>query len=114
MHADFWPTNGIINLVVTLRTSNTLLFDRYTARGYADEKIQQNLDNEIMNDIGLANHDYFGTDSLTTVVELQSNTDADMEENLKRISAWVNRWHRQVPQNGATDHAQAEGWQVPF
>ena len=47
MHADFWD-EGLLDLVVTLRADNAVLWRRYEARGYPDAKVQENIDAEIM------------------------------------------------------------------
>lgn len=60
----------IIDLVITLRTNNTILYDRLTLRKYPPVKISQNIDAEIMNEIGCENEDAFG----------QGNNDAFVNE----------------------------------
>jgi AAA domain len=44
---EFFPER-FFDLVVVLTTDNTVLYDRLKARGYADKKIQENVQCEIM------------------------------------------------------------------
>jgi len=102
IHADYWPPECPMDLVVTLRADNTRLYDRYQARGYAEDKIEQNIDSEIYNTIGEENADYYG-DEETALVELQSNTAEDMESNLQRLIDWVHQWRRNNTTNGTSE-----------
>ena len=129
MHADFWlpedendghfrdddqdyqpPSEEALarcplDLVVTLRATNTTLYDRYKARDpqgqeYTHTKVQQNLDAEIFSEIAEANAQAFGRGTLDqrdkkcaiTHVELTSDTEKDMEENVAGIVDWIARW----------------------
>ena len=96
IHADFWEPE-LIDLVVVLTCDNTVLFDRYKARGYNQKKIEQNMDSEIMQEIVTETREYYegddeeeGASPVTTV--LKSDTDEDMASNLDRISTWISRW----------------------
>lgn len=91
-----------MDLVVTLRTDNTLLYDRYVARGYSEEKIEQNIDSEIYNLIGEENKEFYLDEGISpTLVELQSDTNEDMQSNLQRIVDWIEQWRKDnVPTNG--------------
>lgn len=101
IHADFWPTECPMDLVITMRADNTLLFDRYKERGYQQEKIEQNIDSEIYNQIGEENTEYYG-DEDTTLVELHSNSNRDMENNLQRLIAWIRQWRKDNAANGSS------------
>lgn len=92
MHADFWPEDTI-DLVLTLRTNNRILFDRYRVRNYNKEKVDENIDAEIMDTIGIENQERYGPEETTTIVELESNNEEDMADNLDRISVWCKTWH---------------------
>ena len=104
MHANFWPDTALIDLVITMHTDNTVLFDRYTERKYSQRKIEENIDCEIVNMIGSENREYFGgmdedgertipEEELTTaVVELQGDTEEDLKDNLRRLVEWVKKW----------------------
>lgn len=104
MHAnDFWPQHGLIDLVVTLRTNNTILFDRYKVREYNNKKIEQNIDCEIMNDIGIENKEYYqpeNEDASATVVELISDDRRDMKRNVDALVEWVGRWQARQNEGG--------------
>lgn len=80
--------DDMIDLVIQMHADTTTLYDRYKARGYSNEKIQENLDCEIMDEIGNENHDAFDK---AKCVSLQG-VEADMEENVNRIVAWVAAW----------------------
>ncbi|KAI9669604.1 MAG: hypothetical protein M1831_007300 [Alyxoria varia] len=149
MHADFWlpedentlnPGNDDedyhppseealaqcpLDLVVTLRASNTTLYDRYKARDpegreYTDAKVQQNLDAEIFNEIGEANAQAFGRDSLdqrdhnrvVVHVELTSDTPKDMEENVAGVVDWIGRWHSRFNQSKVSTEDQTQNGTV--
>jgi adenylate kinase len=80
----------MIDLVIQMHADTTTLYDRYKARGYGDQKIQENLDCEIMDEIGNENRDAFDK---AKCVSLQG-VESDMEENVKRILAWVAAWKK--------------------
>lgn len=85
---DVFPER-LIDLVVVLRSENGRLYDRLKARGYHDSKIEENLDAEIM---GVVLQDAQESYEPEIVVELQSNTTEDMENNVDRINTWVDNW----------------------
>lgn len=74
---------------MVLRSENGKLYDRLKARGYHDSKIEENLDAEIM---GVVLQDAQESYEPEIVVELQSNTTEDMENNVDRINTWVDNW----------------------
>eukprot|EP00051_Salpingoeca_urceolata_P000440 m.34104 g.34104 ORF g.34104 m.34104 type:complete len:176 (-) comp10629_c0_seq1:125-652(-) len=82
---DFFPER-FFQLVVVLRTDNTVLYDRLAARGYSAHKIQENVQAEIMQVLLEEAHENYNPD---IVVELQSDTPEDMEANLERIQSWL-------------------------
>ncbi|WEW56290.1 factor activating pos9 [Emydomyces testavorans] len=86
---DLFPKSWI-DLVVVLRCpSTTILYDRLSARGYAEEKLQENLDAEIFEvllDEAKQSYDE------EIVVELTSETDDEIESNCSRIVAWIDAW----------------------
>ena len=93
------------DLVLVLRTDNTLLFDRLVRRGYSARKVQENVECEIMRvvaDEALASYEREGV-----VHELQSETPRDIEENAARVEQWLAQWRRD---NGFDDaSASASG-----
>ena len=57
-----------------------------TLRGYADHKIQENVQCEIMQVVLEEARDSYESDKIW---QLQSDTVEEMEENVHRIDAWV-------------------------
>lgn len=99
MHADFWKDESeggeegeALDLVVTMRAENGVLCRRYEGRGYAEGKIQENLDAEIMDVVGGENRECFGEAGLVTVVELRGETGEDVERAVEGVVRWVERW----------------------
>lgn len=60
-------------------------------RNYADAKLQENLDSEIMEVLLQEAREAFDEE---IVIELTSNTSDEMESNVDRIVAWVEQWKR--------------------
>lgn len=95
---DIFPKR-LIDLVVVLRTDNSLLYDRLKARKYSDKKIEENMDCEIMEVIlGDAERSY----NKEIVIELQSDSEKDIKENQARIEAWIEAWKKDH-EDGATN-----------
>ena len=93
---DWHSTSGFavrwIDLVVVLSCPDTaVLYDRLTARGYSEEKVQENMDAEIFGVVGEEARE--GWDE-GQVVELKSEKAEDVEENAERILSWVGEWMR--------------------
>jgi len=87
---DLFPKSWI-DLVVVLRVDSTTLYDRLTERGYAEAKLQENLDSEIMEILLDEAREAFDAE---IVVELTSNTSDEMESNVERIEAWIKQWKK--------------------
>ncbi|KAF3318037.1 factor activating pos9 [Orbilia oligospora] len=85
---DIFPKSWI-DLVVVLRTDNTVLFDRLKARDYSDKKLDENIDAEIMQVILEEAREAYDED---IVIELQSNETDEIESNVERITGWVEQW----------------------
>ncbi len=102
---DLFPKSWI-DLVVVLRVDSTTLYDRlkaryvtcrpfrassltYLHRNYAEAKLQENLDSEIMEVLLQEARDSYDEE---IVIELTSNTSDEMETNVDRIEAWVKQW----------------------
>ncbi|CAG8570006.1 2121_t:CDS:2 [Paraglomus brasilianum] len=77
------------DLVLVLRTDNTILYDRLVERGYNQNKITENIDCEIFQVVLEEARESYPEE---IVVELQSNSVQDMESNLSRIQQWANNW----------------------
>jgi adenylate kinase len=77
------------DLVLVLRSSTTVLFDRLTARGYNDKKRSENMEAEIMQIVleeARESYDH------QIVHEVQSNTIDDMDANVLRVDQWCQNW----------------------
>lgn len=72
-----------------LRVSSTTLYDRLKARNYAENKLQENLDSEIMEVLLQEARESYDEE---IVVELMSDTSEEMETNAERIEGWVRQW----------------------
>jgi adenylate kinase len=77
------------DLILVLRASTDVLFDRLTARGYNDNKRSQNMDSEIMQVVLEEARDAFAPE---IVHEVQSNSLEDMESNIQRVLDWRKQW----------------------
>ncbi|KAJ3121096.1 hypothetical protein HK101_006791, partial [Irineochytrium annulatum] len=82
---DFFPERWF-DLVIVLRCSNDFLYPRLEKRGYKENKIQENVECEIMEVVIEEARDSYDE---TIVQELKSESVEDMEENVDRIEAWV-------------------------
>ena len=58
-------------------------------RGYADDKLQENLDSEIFEVLLEEAKDSYDEE---IVVDLKSETDDEIESNCERIVAWIDAW----------------------
>lgn len=84
---DFFPER-YFQLVVVLRTDNTVLWHRLEARGYPQEKIQENVQAEIMEVILAEARESYKHD---IILELPNNDVEQMERNIAVIEQWVNQ-----------------------
>lgn len=100
---DIFPER-LIDLVVVLRTETAHLHDRMTKRGYKDNKIQANLDCEIMEVVLQDAKDSYAPE---IVIELASNTVDDMDDNVDRVVAWAEAWPKDHPE-GVTNELDPE------
>lgn len=87
---DIFPER-LIDLVVVVRADNTILYDRLKSRGYADNKIEENIDAEIMQVILDEARDAYAEE---IVIELTSNTLDELESNVSRIVEWKKQWEK--------------------
>ena len=84
--------------MVVLRTDSTKLYDRLKARNYPEQKLQENLDSEIMEvllDEARASYDE------EIVVELRSDEADDIEGNVGRIETWIKNWRQDQIEDAA-------------
>jgi len=88
---DFFPERWF-DMVVVLRTDNEVLYPRLESRGYAPNKLSENIECEILQVVlDQAMESY----KPEIVLELTSNTVEDMEANALKISNWVKQWRSQ-------------------
>jgi len=85
---DFFPERWF-DLVVVLKTDNTILFARLEKRGYLQKKITENIECEIMQVVLEQARDSYKED---IIFELQSDTVQDMDSNLDKLTQWVQNW----------------------
>lgn len=103
---DIFPAR-LIDLVIVLRISTNNLVDRLTKRGYKDNKVQENLDCEIMDVIIQDAREAYSPE---IVIELESNEAEEMDQNVDRIIEWVNNWVKDHKEGVSNElDAQAEG-----
>jgi len=77
------------DLVLCLRTSTDVLFDRLTVRGYIEKKRAENMEAEIMQVILEEARESYAHE---IVHEVSSNTIEDMENNVTRVEQWCKEW----------------------
>ena len=77
------------DLIICLRTSTDVLFDRLTARGYNEKKRSENMEAEIMQVILDEARESYAQE---IVHECPSNTVEDMETNVTRVEQWGKQW----------------------
>ena len=85
---DFFPERWF-DLVLVLRTDNTILFDRLKGRNYNEKKLAENVQCEIMQVVlEEARNSY----DISIIHEVQSNTIDEMENNVERVVEWVKQF----------------------
>ena len=87
------------DLVLVLTSTTEVLYDRLTARGYLENKINENMECEIMQVVLLAAQESYDEN---IVVILTSNNDVDMTSNLDRVAQWYEAW---LINNNDTDNS---------
>lgn len=68
-----------------------MLYDRLQARHYANSKIQENLDSEIMEVLLAEARESYDAE---IVLELRSDNTEDMDKNLELLESWVQNWEK--------------------
>jgi len=77
------------DLVLVLRATTEILFDRLEARGYPEKKRSENMESEIMQVIlDEARASY----APEIVHEVPSNTVEDLQSNVQRACSWWDQW----------------------
>jgi len=87
---DFFPERWF-DLVVVLRTDNSVLYPRLEQRGFNQRKITENIECEIFQVVLEEAHDSYQQE---IIVELQSNTVEEMQSNLNKLTSWVSNWKK--------------------
>ncbi|KAK9760458.1 factor activating pos9 [Basidiobolus ranarum] len=82
---DVFPERWF-DLVVVLRADNSVLYDRLVKRGYNETKITENVECEIMQVVLDEAREGYRQE---IVVELNSNSIEEMEENVDRVRQWT-------------------------
>jgi adenylate kinase len=90
---DFFPERWF-HLVVVLRTDNSILYPRLEARGYAANKIEENITAEIM-EVFLSNAKASYDQDI--VVALPSNELSDVYSNMTKITTWITNFKTNNP-----------------
>ncbi len=85
---DFFPERWF-DLVIVLRTDNSVLYSRLEARSYSQHKLTENVEAEIMQVILDEARESYAEE---VVVELPSNTVDDIDSNVQRTVAWLQAW----------------------
>ncbi|KAG0314301.1 hypothetical protein BGZ99_008222 [Dissophora globulifera] len=85
---DIFPERWF-DLVIVLRTDNNVLYPRLESRGYSPKKVNENMECEIMQVVLEDARESYAEE---IVIELQSNSIDQMEENVSRIKAWKDQW----------------------
>ncbi|KAI5850909.1 AAA domain-containing protein [Tricharina praecox] len=84
----------LVDLVVVLRVDSQLLYDRLKARNYPEQKLQENLDSEIMQVILEEARESYSPE---IVIELRSDNADEIDSNVERITQWVKAWESDHP-----------------
>ncbi|XBW37685.1 hypothetical protein QEN19_003269 [Hanseniaspora menglaensis] len=98
---DIFPER-LIDLVIVLKCGTSALYDRLKARKYHDAKIQENIDAEIMS---VVLEDALESYDKRIVIELPSESEEQIEDNLSKIMAWYEQWTKDNG-NGVTNEVE--------
>jgi adenylate kinase len=82
---DFFPERWF-DIVIVLKTDNTVLWERLEKRGYGTKKLQENVQCEIMHVIAEEARESYAED---IVHIMPSNTTEDIEANVERLLSWT-------------------------
>lgn len=78
-----------IDLVVVIRCDNSILYDRLVNRGYSENKINENIECEIMCVLLFEAQENYNKQ---IVVELHSEDLNMLDNNIDRLDQWLNNW----------------------
>ncbi|KAJ2636258.1 hypothetical protein IW137_004025, partial [Coemansia sp. RSA 1287] len=79
------------DLVVVLRADTDKIYDRLEKRGYKQNKVQENIECEIMQVVLEEAQESYQPE---IVMELASNTVEQMEANVEKVAAFVEEFRR--------------------
>ena len=82
---DFFPERWF-EIIVVLKTDNTVLWERLERRGYEMKKLQENVQCEILHVIAEEARESYAQD---IVHIMPSNTVEDMEANVEKLASWT-------------------------
>lgn len=99
---DLFPPS-MIDLVCVLRCDNGVLYDRLKQRGYGENKLQENMDCEIMEVLLQEARDAYDEEM---IVELRSEGTEDIDTNIERIEAWIKNWRKDNGKEGEIEAKQ--------
>jgi adenylate kinase len=85
---DFFPERYFDHVIV-LRTDNSILYQRLGKRNYDKKKITENVQAEIMQVVFDEAMDSYKPE---IILELQSNTNEDMEKNIANVLSLISKW----------------------
>ncbi|XP_053612808.1 adenylate kinase isoenzyme 6 homolog [Plodia interpunctella] len=85
---DFFPERWFDGVFV-IRTNNTTLYDRLSARGYTGKKLEDNIQCEIFETLLEEAQSSYKED---IVMELQNDTQQQLQANIDTMVEWVQRW----------------------
>ena len=85
---DFFPERWF-DLVIVLSANTEILYDRLVGRGYNQKKIDENMECEIMQVVYESAKESYAPE---IVQQLSSDNTGDMDNNLSRLSIWVDNW----------------------
>ncbi|GAM28773.1 hypothetical protein SAMD00019534_119490, partial [Acytostelium subglobosum LB1] len=88
-HGCEWFPERWFDLVIVLRTDTQSLYERLVKRNYNDKKIENNIDCEIMQ---MILEEAMSSYKPEIVMEMQSNSIEDNENNQKVIGEWIQAW----------------------
>merc|ERR1711934_137844 len=85
---DYFPERWF-DCVVVLRADNTVLYDRLGERGYSEDKVQENVQCEIMEVVLEEARSSYKPD---IIVELVSDNADQLDANAEQVAQWIKEW----------------------
>ncbi|KAF3660527.1 Adenylate kinase isoenzyme 6 -like protein [Capsicum annuum] len=85
---DFFPERWF-DRVLVLQTDNSILYDRFTMRGYSDQKLASNTECEMFQVLLEEAKENYPED---IVVILRSDSLEDITKNVEKLTCWISNW----------------------